>query len=102
MVEAISPNEVAAAKAKCLPEYVLRAFNDLIAERFTGGRAQIKQDEAIARIQFYSGYVLDRQEIFNKGYLNIEEVYREKGWKVDYDKPGYNESYGAFWVFKVK
>lgn len=102
MVEAISPKEVAAAKAKCLPEYVFRAFNDLIAERFTGGLARVEQDEAIRRIQFYSGHVLDRQEIFDRGYLNVEEVYQEKGWSVEYDKPAYNESYKAYWVFKVK
>ena len=43
---------------------------------------------------------LNRNEIFNKGWLNIEEVYRSAGWKVNYDKPAYNESYDAYFTFE--
>ena len=32
----------------------------------------------------------------------IEPLYREKGWNVEYDKPGYNEFYKARFIFKKK
>jgi len=43
---------------------------------------------------------LNRAEIFDKGWLNVEEVYRAAGWAVEYDKPGFNESYSATFTFK--
>ena len=43
---------------------------------------------------------LTKAKIFSEGYLNVEEVYREQGWVVSYDKPGYNESYDANFKFK--
>lgn len=45
---------------------------------------------------------IDRETIFRRGYLNVEEAYREQGWSVVYDKPGYNETYDASFEFKVK
>ncbi len=33
-------------------------------------------------------------------WLDVEDVYREAGWVVEYDKPGYCESYEATFTFK--
>lgn len=106
MSRAISPKDIGKYKAKSFPYFVFEAFNECIAENYTNGKAIVKQDDVINRIlgkqdipdHEVPGYY--RREIFDKGWLNIEEVYREQGWKVTYDKPGYNESYGAFWEFK--
>jgi hypothetical protein len=40
-----------------------------------------------------------RDDVYDKGWLNIEPVYAEFGWVVEYDKPGYNESYDATFEF---
>ena len=45
---------------------------------------------------------LKRQDIFDNHWLDVEDLYRKNGWKVDYDKPGYNESYNAYFVFSAK
>jgi hypothetical protein len=42
---------------------------------------------------------LNRNEIFKKGWLDVEEIYGKAGWKVEYDKPGYNEDYAAHFIF---
>lgn len=98
---ALRPEHVSLEKQKHIPEFVFDAFNELIATGFNGRSARVEQKDVIERIQFYAGYgEIDRQEIFDKGYLNIEDIYREAGWKVEYDKPGYNETYGAYWIFK--
>jgi hypothetical protein len=33
--------------------------------------------------------------------LDIEDTYREAGWKVEYDKPAYCENYPANFTFRV-
>lgn len=102
MVNPISPKDVGSAKATIFPKCVFEAVNELIATHYTNGRAHFTQDDVIDKIQHYSGYDIGRKEIFDNGYLNFEEVYREQGWKVEYDKPGYNESYKANFTFKAK
>lgn len=94
---AIRPDEVAATKAKVLPAAVLDAFNVLIAKNFTAGRAIVTQDEAIAAICGAMG--IDRHAVFANHYLDVEEVFREAGWRVEYDKPAYYENYEATFTF---
>ncbi len=101
MAQAISPKDVGFEKAKHFPDFVLEEWNKMIAQKFTAGRARIEQDEMVAVLQRYTenGH---RQEVFDSGWLNVEEVYREQGWKVEYDKPGYCESYAASFTFTAK
>ena len=102
MSKAISPKQVAAKKAESFPDYVFDAFNELIAENFSAGSAKVTQDKAVQRIldkanagisdqeldDEFGGYgrSLSRAQLFERGYLNIEEVYRAQGWDVDYHK----------------
>lgn len=101
MAGPISPNEVAATKSQVIPEVVFEAFNELIAEKFTAGLANVKQKDVIARI-LAKDTTIEKSQIFALGMLNVEEVYREKGWDVEYDKPAYNESYDANFTFRAK
>lgn len=87
----VSPSEVA---LKRIPEEVFEAFNEAIFE----GNGHVRQDAVVSRILAKMPHV-QRQEIFQRGWLDIEEEYRRLGWKVDYDKPGYNEMYEAYYVF---
>jgi len=43
-----------------------------------------------------------KNDIFEKNFLDFESVFRNVGWSVEYDKPGYCESYDAFFTFKKK
>jgi hypothetical protein len=43
-----------------------------------------------------------QSEVYAKGWLNFEAIYEEAGWKVVYDKPGYNETYDANFTFTKK
>ena len=103
MTKAMSPAEVGQYKADTFPDFVFQAFNECIAKEYTNKRATVKQSDVVSRIsQLMSGdsFESNKAKIFAEGWLNVEEVYRKLGWKVEYDKPGYNESYGAFWIFK--
>lgn len=93
----ITPQEVAGAKRKYIPAAVFDAFNAEIAQRFAGGRAIVPQETIVARLEAAG---LQRREIFDSGWLNVEESYEAAGWTVIYTKPAYNESGSPYFEFK--
>lgn len=93
MTKPITPEEVKLGGH--IPDEVIVAFNELIAESRGG---VVLQEAAITRIMSKMPDVT-RHQMFEKGWLDVEDVYRSAGWKVTYDKPGYNESYAASWTF---
>lgn len=106
MTRPIRPDEVGARKVDAMPAAVFEAFNELIARYFAGGVAQIRQAEIEDLIweklkpdQDRLGLTA-RRMIAERGWLNVEEAYSSVGWKVEYDKPGYNENYSAQFIFR--
>lgn len=95
-VRPIKPSEVAKQKKVNFPDAVFEAFNELIVENFTGSAATVGQEEVVELMKKKG---LNGNEIYKKGWLNIEETYEKAGWEVDYDRPGYNESYAATFTF---
>jgi hypothetical protein len=100
MAGPITPKEAQVAHTGSIPEVVFDVFNKLLSERWTAGKIVIKQDEVVAELEDALG--LDRKDVFDKGWLDIETLYEKAGWEVKYDKPGYCEEYGAFWEFSKK
>ena len=94
----IKPKEVQAQKDAELPEEVFEVFNALIKKNWGDSMARIYQEEAVLGVASSMGIM--RREVFEKGLLDIESAYRNAGWKVEYDKPGYNETYEPFWIFR--
>lgn len=101
----ISTDEVIKSKACQIPAEVFAAFDELIAKNFNGHYSTILQDDvlllALKKLRG-AGRRLTRQKIFDNHWLDVEGVYRAKGWSVEYDKPGYNETYPATFKFKKK
>lgn len=91
----ISPDEVARTKAACIPEFVIEAFNKLIAANFDGHSSRFTKDEAVEEIESRS-----QGSKFDSRWLDIEPIYELEGWTVEYDKPGFNETYSATYTFK--
>lgn len=100
MVEPIRSENIAEAKEKYFPDVVINTWNEIIAKKYSGGYAKILQDEIAALLVERLG--MSRNEVFNNNFLDIEDLYRSYGWKVDYDKPGFNESYPASFTFRKK
>lgn len=101
----ITPAEVVKRKVELMPAGVIEAFNDLIAERWDGHSASVKQNDAVVAVMAklkQSMPDLKREDLFEKHWLDVEDLFRKAGWSVAYDKPGYNEDYDAYWVFKPK
>ncbi len=97
VIPLIRPEDVTGEKRELIPAIVLQSFNTLIAQNFNGDSSRFRQDD-IVEILVDGG--LDRAEIFAKHWLDVEDLYREVGWNVEYDKPGYNEGYSATFTFK--
>lgn len=98
MIEPISPNDV----KKSIPDFIIETVNKLIVEKWDGNKAIILQDDIMDKVSSNDADSdkPSRREIFDKGWLDFEPLYREKGWSVEYDKPGYNEFYKARFIFK--
>jgi hypothetical protein len=93
----IKPSDVTKIKKKVFPDEVFQAFNELIVQNFSGGSSTVKQDDVVA-VMVKKGLKLEA--IFDNHWLDVEEIYREAGWKVVYDKPAYCESYAETFTFK--
>jgi len=106
-VKPISPKALIEARKKpdFFPPEIIEAFNELIAKNFNGHSATVDQEEAqelaISKMA-KNGRKISSKDIYNNGWMDIEPLFRDNGWEVEYDKPGYNESYEAFFVFTPK
>jgi len=93
-IKPISPDE--AISGKQIPDEVFSVVNQLLSEKFNGTSVTIKQDEIVKKL-VNRGF--DRQQIFDRHWLDFEAAYQSAGWKVEYDKPGCGEDYDAYFRF---
>ena len=95
-----------------LPEYkqinenVIIAFNNLIQKNWDGERAVVYQKDVKAEIKNVFNIKTDELHerlmirLFKDNQFDVEPLYRQYGFKVAYDKPGYCEDYEPFFVFE--
>lgn len=101
MTDPITPEEArdAAAEAKHIPPEVFESFNELIVKNLRGAYATVSQNEVLKLITERLG--ITRDQVFDEHYLDVEAAYQAAGWAVDYDAPGYNESYKTTFKFRI-
>ena len=103
MTEPIKPKDIVSAKKESMPDQVIEAFNELIAEKWDGSSSTVKQSDAVKRIISKFGWdKTQSNELFDNHWLDVEPIFRKAGWKVEYDKPGFNETYPATYTFEKK
>ena len=101
----ISPAEAEKAHRGTIPDSIIDAFNKLIVKHYKPilKEAVVKQDEVLDMVCGDPDCGrLTRTEVFDNNWLDVEDIYREQGWHVTYDKPAYNETYDAYFVFSIK
>lgn len=101
-VKPITPEKAKGNIKNVIPEAIIKAVNECISEKFrNNGPFNVLQKDIIAKaIEFDNE--LTSNIIYDKKYMDFEDLYRKAGWKVDYDKPAYNESYNAYFTFEAK
>jgi hypothetical protein len=103
MTKPIKPSEVVSYKKTTIPEFVLEAFNTVIARNFLNGSSKFTQNEVLNEIASRmpgESYDIKKKIIYDSKFLDVEDIYHKEGWKVYYDRPGYNESYGPSFTFR--
>lgn len=98
-IKPITPSEVVAERINQLPDQVIDCWNKTIIQKFDGHCAIIPQNLIVQLLA--SRMDCARQTVFDNGWLDIESLYIKNGWKVEYDKPAYNENYEALFVFTI-
>ena len=98
-MKAITPQEASKSRVCSIPDAVFKVFNDMIVANFDDREASFCQEEVV-KVLVKKGY--KRNEIYENNWLDVEPFYRKAGWKVEYDKPGYNETYPATFTFRAK
>lgn len=95
---AMSPAEAASLHTEQIPEQVFDVFNSLIARDLSQGEATVYQDEVVAELENRG---MSRQAIYGNKWLDVEDSYREVGWRVKYDRPVYwgGENFRAYFHF---
>lgn len=97
----ITPDQVAEEKRTIIPDEVIAAFNELIAKNYRSGdgSAAVKQKDVVFLAIEKTGHT---RPAFDLDWLEVEDIYRGAGWNVEYDRPGYNETYDAVFIFTKK
>lgn len=100
-VAAIRPDEILGEKKRQLPPEVLSTVNRMLGEKAVRGSATLYQKDIVKEL-VASG--LNQSEIYKRQWLDFEEVYREAGWHVEYDRPVYyaGENFEPHYKFRAK
>lgn len=65
----------------------------------------MRQYEVVSKILGFfenEDHAAIKKRIFDENWLDIELIYEQFGWKVKYDKPGWDEDYDPFFEFSKK
>lgn len=111
----ISPQEIRKNKMKYLPREVILIVNGILGKRFNGQyKVIIYKDEVVDELERRlsiikkahddDGVPFDRNKIYSEHMLDFEQVYRDAGWDVEFQKKSYGDDshFKEHWVFKVK
>lgn len=89
MVKPITPKEAALEVQKSIPDFVISSFNDKIIEAIKNKSGIIDQKELVDLIVEKSECRCNDQDVFDNGWLNVEELFADAGWILKYVKPEY-------------
>lgn len=120
----ISPTQALEMKISAIPAFIFDIVNEQLATEYSGSRTIIKLNDVMNAVTermstmpeyaklFPPGEGLGaddrsskhptaRKHVFAARWMDFEDAYRAAGWLVNFDKPGYNESYDAFYEFEA-
>lgn len=98
----ITPKEAILKKCEVIPYQVIDAFNELISINLVNGIARFNQEDIVKLTLEKMKETNIHGKKFEYSWLNVEAIYEAAGWKVEYDKPGFNENYKATFTFSIK
>lgn len=96
----IKSDEMVERQVELIPDIVIETFNELITQNGSSGRATVLQKDVVERLEEAG---INRADIFDQHMLDVEDIYRQAGWEVTYDKPVAwgGESFEAYFEFRA-
>ena len=87
MIAAISPDEAAKKKKDYIPDFVIDAINKLLIQNYSN-TITLKLETVINAILNHPDRPENfcRQDLFSNNYLDVEQVFIEAGWEVEFEK----------------
>ena len=102
MTKPYTPHRAALASGE-RPAAVVEVFNALLGRRYDERESVVITEEEVVKALLSACPHLTRHEIYERKWLDgVAPLFRRAGWTVRFDKPGFNEIYGAFWEFTPK
>lgn len=101
---AISPQEAQKKHQQQIPQEVFDTWNEVIVSHLHQYSQRVESRFLLKELssKLSSKMHMNFETLKEKGYLDLEPFFRENGWSVDFDSPGYNESYDANFTFSAK
>ena len=102
-IKPITPKEIEDNLVDIFPEAVIQAFNELLKENYkVNGPTTFKLSDVESRIKLIDPKANIRK-LIDKGKLDVEPLYRQHGWEVKYESPGFRDaSFDEYFSFKKK
>jgi hypothetical protein len=102
-MKVLTPKEAFERKKNEVPLKVIECWNDVVVKNLSKG-SKISSKFNLEELKTYMEEKLsmNREEIQANGWFDLEDHFRKNGWSVNFDKPGYNEIYKAFFVLTEK
>lgn len=98
----IRPEEIIDQLETIIPPIVIEAVNNMLKSKYRGnGPIKVLQKDIVEEIIRLDNTITSNK-IFDNKWMDFEEIYKKHGWKIDYEKPHYTETFEAYFTFTAK
>jgi len=102
-VKPITPREARQAMVTKVPDYMITAINELLAEKVRPvGRISVTLTMTEIGDRVRRALNVDQDVHIPGECWDFEPIFEKAGWKISCDSPGYNEKYDTNWTFTDK
>jgi hypothetical protein len=101
-IKPITPEEARNEAKSNIPDFVILGINNAIKNNYVKSSFTIRQKDIMTEIMKVAPEHMTSEHIYKNHWMDFEDLYRDYGWKISYDKPGYCESYDATFEFEMK
>ena len=82
-----------------VPDFVIEAVNELINKHWRDGGFSIKQSVIVTALLAKHGNVT-REQVFEQKWLDFEQAFMQRGWRVRHSKGTWGEANSAYFHFE--
>lgn len=101
-VEALKPRDIIEDLENIIPGFVVEAVNNLLKKNYRGSSTTIKQADIQNEILRISPEEITQQSIYDNKWMDFDEIFKKKGWDVEYIKSDYTGGFKSYFTFTPK